>query len=235
MIRKYDILMLSNYFLMEIGEMTMKNQDENKELTIFNHIGDTIVTEDREIQIISRVEEPLIVVLENVLSDEECESLIELSKDSMKRSKIGASREVDNIRTSSGTFLEENETVAIIEKRVSSIMNIPVEHGEGLHILKYTPGQEYKAHYDYFAEHSRAAENNRISTLVMYLNDVEEGGETFFPKLNLSIAPKKGSAVYFEYFYNDKSLNELTLHGGAPVIKGEKWVATQWMRRRAFV
>ncbi|EEL49812.1 Prolyl 4-hydroxylase alpha subunit [Bacillus cereus Rock3-44] len=220
---------------MEIGEMTMKNQDENKELTIFNHIGDTIVTEDREIQIISRVEEPLIVVLENVLSDEECESLIELSKDSMKRSKIGASREVDNIRTSSGTFLEENETVAIIEKRVSSIMNIPVEHGEGLHILKYTPGQEYKAHYDYFAEHSRAAENNRISTLVMYLNDVEEGGETFFPKLNLSIAPKKGSAVYFEYFYNDKSLNELTLHGGAPVIKGEKWVATQWMKRRSLV
>lgn len=235
MIRKYDILMLSNYFLMEIGEMTMKNQDENKELTIFNHIGDTIVTEDREIQIISRVEEPLIVVLENVLSDEECESLIELSKDSMKRSKIGASREVDNIRTSSGTFLEENETVAIIEKRVSSIMNIPVEHGEGLHILKYTPGQEYKAHYDYFAEHSRAAENNRISTLVMYLNDVEEGGETFFPKLNLSIAPKKGSAVYFEYFYNDKSLNELTLHGSAPVIKGEKWVATQWMKRRSLV
>ncbi|PFK46178.1 2OG-Fe(II) oxygenase [Bacillus cereus] len=215
--------------------MTMKNQDENKELTIFNHIGDTIVTEDREIQIISRVEEPLIVVLENVLSDEECESLIKLSKYSMKRSKIGASREVDNIRTSSGTFLEENETVAIIEKRVSSIMNIPVEHGEGLHILKYAPGQEYKAHYDYFAEHSRAAENNRISTLVIYLNDVEEGGETFFPKLNLSIAPKKGSAVYFEYFYNDKSLNELTLHGGAPVIKGEKWVATQWMRRRAFV
>lgn len=235
MIRKYDILMLSNYFLMEIGEMTMKNQDENKELTIFNHIGDTIVTEAREIQIISRVEEPLIVVLENVLSDEECESLIELSKDSMKRSKIGASREVNNIRTSSGTFLERNEIVAKIEKRVSSIMNIPVEHGEGLHILKYTPGQEYKAHYDYFAEHSRAAENNRISTLVMYLNDVEEGGETFFPKLNLSIAPKKGSAVYFEYFYNDKSLNELTLHGGAPVIKGEKWVATQWMRRRSLV
>ncbi|WP_243523774.1 2OG-Fe(II) oxygenase [Bacillus pseudomycoides] len=216
--------------------MTTKNQTvENKEPTIFNHTGNTIVTEDREIQIISRLEEPLIVVLENVLSDEECEELIELSKNSMRRSKIGASREVNNIRTSSGTFLEGNETVAKIEKRVSLIMNIPVEYGEGLHVLKYTPGQEYKAHYDYFAEHSRAAENNRISTLVMYLNDVEEGGETYFPKLDLSIAPKKGSAVYFEYFYNDKSLNELTLHGGASVIKGEKWVATQWMRRRALL
>ena len=48
----------------------------------------------------------------------------------------------------------------------------------------------------------------------MYLNDVEEGGETYFPKLNLSVHPRKGMAVYFEYFYQDQSLNELTLHGG---------------------
>ena len=68
----------------------------------------------------------------------------------------------------------------------------------------------------------------------MYLNDVEEGGETFFPKLNLSVHPRKGMAVYFEYFYQDQSLNELTLHGGAPVTKGEKWIATQWVRRGTY-
>ncbi|MCP1124462.1 2OG-Fe(II) oxygenase [Bacillus sp. 3103sda1] len=213
--------------------MTKENQTaENKELTIFNHIGNTIVTEDREIQIISRLEEPLIVVLANVLSDEECEMLIEMSKNKMKRSKIGVSRKINDIRTSSGTFLEESEAATRIERRIASIMNVPVEHGEGLHILKYTVGQEYKAHYDFFAENSAAANNNRISTLVMYLNDVEEGGETFFPKLNVSVSPKKGMAVYFEYFYQDASLNKLTLHSGAPVIKGEKWVATQWIRRR---
>ena len=76
--------------------------------------------------------------------------------------------------------------------------------------------------------------NNRISTLIMYLNDVEEGGETIFPSLNLSIKPQKGMAVYFEYFYNDQAVNELTLHGGSPVIKGEKWVATQWMRKKNY-
>lgn len=205
---------------------------ENKELTIFNHTGNTIVTEDREIQIISRFEEPLIVVLANVLSDEECETLIEMSNNKMKRSKIGSSRKTNNIRTSSGTFLEESETVTSIERRIASIMNVPIDHGEGLHILKYKVGQEYKAHYDFFAENSAAATNNRISTLVMYLNDVEEGGETFFPKLNLSVSPKRGMAVYFEYFYQDASLNELTLHGSDPVIKGEKWVATQWIRKR---
>ncbi|MCM3745388.1 2OG-Fe(II) oxygenase [Sporosarcina luteola] len=204
---------------------------ENKEITIFDHTGSKIST-DREIDIVVRLEEPLIVVLGNVLSDEECDELIKLSKDKMKRSKIGTTREVNELRTSSSMFIEEseNEVVSRVEKRVSSIMNIPIEHGEGLQILQYAPGQQYKAHHDFF----KTADNNRISTLVMYLNDVEQGGETYFPKLNFSVSPKKGMAVYFEYFYNDQDLNELTLHGGAPVITGEKWVATQWMRKKKY-
>ncbi|WP_277585680.1 2OG-Fe(II) oxygenase [Psychrobacillus antarcticus] len=205
---------------------------EKKEQTIFDHVGNKIIT-DREIDIVSRLEEPLIVVLGNVLSNEECDELIRLSKDKMKRSKTGTTREVNELRTSSSMFFEENENeiVARVEKRVSSIMNIPIEHGEGLQILQYTPGQEYRAHNDFFSS-SKLANNNRISTLVMYLNDVEQGGETYFPKLNFSVSPKKGMAVYFEYFYNDQNLNDLTLHGGAPVIAGEKWVATQWMRKQ---
>ncbi|MCK1998501.1 2OG-Fe(II) oxygenase [Psychrobacillus psychrodurans] len=189
---------------------------------------------DREIDIVTRLEEPLIVILGNVLSNEECDELVRLSKDKMKRSKIGTTREENELRTSSSMFLEEseNEIIARVEKRVSSIMNIPIEHGEGLQILRYTPGQEYKAHHDFFSSTSKVASNNRISTLVMYLNDVEQGGETFFPKLNFSVTPKKGMAVYFEYFYNEQNLNDLTLHGGAPVITGEKWVATQWMRKQ---
>ena len=167
--------------------MTNNNQiGENKEQTIFDHKGNAIMTEDREIQIISKFEEPLIVVLGNVLSDEECDELIEMSKNKLARSKVGSSRDVNDIRTSSGAFLDDNELTVKIEKRISSIMNVPASHGEGLHILNYEVDQQYKAHYDYFAEHSRSAANNRISTLVMYLNDVEEGGETFFPKLNLS-------------------------------------------------
>lgn len=207
----------------------------SKEQTIFNHIGNKIITEDREINVVARLEEPLIVVLENVLSDEECDGLIEMSKDKMNRSKIGVTHEVNEIRTSSSMFFQENEydILTKIEKRISTIMNIPVEHGEGIQILKYTPGQEYKAHFDFFTSSSIAAKNNRISTIILYLNDVEHGGETFFPKLNFSVSPRKGMAVYFEYFYNDKNLNELTLHGGAPVITGEKWVATQWMRRQS--
>ncbi|WP_144527710.1 2OG-Fe(II) oxygenase [Peribacillus simplex] len=213
--------------------MTVENKI-SKEQTIFNHIGNKIKTEDREINVIARLDEPLIVILGNVLSDEECDGLIELSKDRMNRSKIGVKHEVNEIRTSSSMFFQENEYEIItkIEKRISTIMNIPIEHGDGIQILKYTPGQEYKAHFDFFTSSSIAAKNNRISTIIMYLNDVVHGGETFFPKLNFSVSPRKGMAVYFEYFYNDKNLNELTLHAGAPVITGEKWVATQWMRRQ---
>lgn len=206
-----------------------------KEQTIFQHTGNKIKTEDRDIQIIAKMEEPLIVVLGNVLSHEECDELIQLSKDRVERSKIGNTRTVDGLRTSSSVFLEEtHDVVTRVEKRVSQIMNIPVEHGEGLQILNYKPGQEYKAHFDFFSASARPVKNPRISTLVMYLNDVEEGGETYFPKLNLSVSPQKGMAVYFEYFYDNQELNDLTLHGGAPVVIGDKWAATQWMRRQVF-
>ncbi|KAA9011588.1 2OG-Fe(II) oxygenase [Niallia endozanthoxylica] len=208
-----------------------------REVTIFSHNGNKIKTEDREINIIARFEEPLVVVLGSVLDDEECETLIQLSKDLLQRSKIGSTKEVSDIRTSSGAFLTDvkSNILARVEKRVSAIMGIPIEHGEGLHILNYKPGQEYKEHLDYFTPTSKVAKNNRISTLVLYLNDVEEGGTTFFPKLNLTVCPQKGIAVYFEYFYNDPILNELTLHAGAPVVKGEKWIATQWMRRQKVI
>ncbi|OAS87806.1 MULTISPECIES: 2OG-Fe(II) oxygenase [Metabacillus] len=205
-----------------------------KEQTIFNHSGSEIKLKDREIDIVTRLEKPLVLVLGNVLSNQECDELIQLSKDKVQRSKIGAAREVNNIRTSSSMFFEEseNELVHQIEMRISDIMGLSIEYAEGLQILKYLPGQEYKAHHDYFASTSRASKNNRISTLIMYLNDVEEGGETYFPKLGFSVSPKKGMAVYFEYFYKNTELNDLTLHGGAPVVKGEKWVATQWMRKQ---
>lgn len=201
-----------------------------REATIFSHKGNRIITEDRTISVISKVEEPLIVVLDNVASEKECDRIITTSQDRLERSKIGQARETNEMRTSSGMFFEENENTLIhrMERRLSVIMNVPFEHAEGLQVLRYQPGQEYKPHHDYFKQ----SDNNRISTIVLYLNDVEEGGETLFPHLGLSVTPKKGMAVYFEYFYQDALLNEKTLHSGNPVVQGEKWVATQWMRRK---
>lgn len=204
-----------------------------KEQTIFNSYGNVIKTADKEIHIVGKMDEPLIMILENVLSHEECDALIALAKDRLQRAKTGKSHIESEIRTSSSMFFEqsENDTVRIVEARVSELMNIPISHAEPLQILHYNSGEQYHPHYDYFTSGNPV--NNRISSLVMYLNNVDEGGETYFPSLHFSVTPKKGSAVYFEYFYNDNRLNELTLHAGNPVIVGEKWVATQWMKRQS--
>ncbi|QGQ99319.1 2OG-Fe(II) oxygenase [Paenibacillus psychroresistens] len=205
-----------------------------KEQTIVDSLGNKIITTDKEIRIVGRIDEPLIMILENVLSFAECEALIDLAIDRLQRAKIGKSHLVSDIRTNSSMFFEESENDLIhkIEARVSGLMNIPVSHAEPLQILHYKTGDQYQSHFDYFT--SGNVINNRISTLVMYLNDVEEGGETHFPSLHFSVTPKKGSAVYFEYFYNDIRLNALTLHAGNPVVVGEKWVASLWMRKQRY-
>lgn len=205
-----------------------------KEQTIVTSTGNKILTKDKEIRIVGKMDEPLILILENVLSSEECDLMIDLATARMQRAKIGNSHDVSDVRTSSSMFFEEseNESIKQVESRVAELMNIPISHAEPLQVLRYQPGEQYHPHFDYFTKGNDV--NNRISTLVMYLNDVEEGGETYFPSLHFSVTPKKGSAVYFEYFYNDAHLNELTLHAGHPVAAGEKWVATQWMRRQRY-
>lgn len=207
---------------------------ETKEQSIFHHTENSIQLNDRTIPYEVKSEAPFIAVLEHVLTEDECDALIELSKNRLQRSKIGKSREVENLRTSRGMFFEEGENAFIgqIEQRIAEIMCIPVAHAEGLQILNYQVGQEYKPHLDFFKATDERNENPRISTLVLYLSDVEAGGDTYFPTLDLAVSPKKGCAVYFEYFYDDQVLNKATLHGSAPVIVGDKWVATQWMRRK---
>jgi prolyl 4-hydroxylase len=71
--------------------------------------------------------------------------------------------------------------------------------------------------------------------LIAYLNDVESGGETAFPKLGLMVAPQRGNAVYFEYGNSQSQVDPSSLHAGKLVQSGEKWVATKWMRQRRFV
>ncbi len=68
----------------------------------------------------------------------------------------------------------------------------------------------------------------------MYLNDVADGGSTVFPELKLTVGPKKGAGVYFEYCNARGQVDPLTLHGGLPVLDGEKWIATKWVRQRRY-
>jgi prolyl 4-hydroxylase len=172
--------------------------------------------------------------------------LIRLSSIKLQRSTIvdpqtGVHTVIED-RSSYGTFFAVNETafIAQLDRRIAEVMHMPIENGEGLQILNYKLGGEYKTHFDYFpsADPGSAAHiakgGQRVSTLVIYLNDVECGGETIFPNMHMSVIPKKGSAVYFEYCNSLGQVDPSSLYGGTPVVVGEKWIATKWMRQKRY-
>ena len=199
---------------------------------------------DRHVHVLQSMFNPRVVVFGSLLSDEECDALIAAARPRMARSLTVATKtggeELNADRTSNGMFFQrgENEIVKRLEERIAKLVNWPVENGEGLQILQYGPGAEYKPHYDYFDPNEPGTSTilkrggQRVATLVMYLGEPDKGGGTTFPDVHLEVAPKRGNAVFFSYERAHPSTK--TLHGGAPVIAGEKWIATKWLRERRF-
>lgn len=200
---------------------------------------------DRQVNAITVLQDPPLLVLEGLLSQEECQALIHAAAPRMSRSltvdvKTGG-EETNQARTSEGMFFErgESELISRIEARIGALLGWPVQNGEGLQVLRYGPGAEYLPHYDYFdpAEPGTASilqrGGQRVATLVMYLNEPEAGGATVFPDVALAVVPKCGNAIFFSY--SQPHPVSRTLHGGAPVISGDKWIATKWLREREFI
>jgi len=199
---------------------------------------------DRRVHVVQAMAMPRIVVFGSLLSDAECEELIALARPRLARSLTVATQtggeEVNQDRTSNGMFFQrgENPLCARIEQRIAELLNWPLEFGEGLQVLHYGPGAEYKPHHDYFdpAQPGTPAilqrGGQRVGTVVMYLGTPRKGGATVFPDVHLEVAPVKGHAVFFSYDRPHPMTR--TLHGGAPVIEGEKWVATKWLREGRF-
>jgi len=201
---------------------------------------------DCRAHVLLSMELPRVALFANVLSDYECEALIAYAqKRGLARSKTISNTEdaeqVDPIRTSEGVYFQrgESELIQRLETRISRLLNWPVDHGEGIQVLHYGGGNQYEPHYDYFQPKSPATPRHlkhggqRVGTLIMYLADTETGGATVFPESKLSILPRRGNALFFGYERPETST--LTLHGGAPVVAGEKWIATKWLRERENV
>lgn len=199
---------------------------------------------DRAVRVLMTLQHPRIVFFGQFLSDAECDGLIELARPRLARSETvdhaSGGSEVNAARTSDGMFFRRNETVLIsrIERRIAELLQWPAERGEGLQVLRYRPGMQYRPHFDYFdpAQPGTPAVlkrgGQRVATLLMYLQAPAKGGATVFPDVGLEFAPVKGYALFFSYARPEPGTG--TLHGGAPVTEGEKWVATKWLREDAF-
>ena len=129
--------------------------------------------------------------------------------------------------------------VARLEARIATLLRWPVSTAKACRCCATAPGAQYRPHYDYFDPEEPGTPTilrrggQRLATLVMYLQEPEQGGATTFPDVGLEVAPVRGSGVFFSYDRPDPATR--TLHGGAPVLAGEKWVATKWLREREFV
>jgi prolyl 4-hydroxylase len=200
---------------------------------------------DHTVSVLMSMQLPRVMLLGGLLTDDECDALIALAAPRLARSETvdnaTGGNEVNAARTSEGMFFERGETplIARIEQRIAALVNWPVEHGESLQILHYRPGAEYKPHHDYFDPAHPGTPRilqrggQRVATVVIYLNTPAGGGATTFPDVGLEVAPLRGNAVFFTYDRAHPSTK--SLHGGAPVTAGEKWVATKWLREGVFV
>jgi prolyl 4-hydroxylase len=196
---------------------------------------------EQTVRVTVSTDAPVVRVLENLLTPDECDALIGEATPRLARAltvDVDGSHRTDQRRTSQGMFFHIGETPVVqrIEQRIADLLAIPVNHGEGLQILHYQPGQEYEPHFDWFNPEQpgfsavTARGGQRIASVVMYLNTPEEGGGTAFPRIGLTVTALRGSAVYFAYDTGD----DASLHAGLPVIKGEKWIATKWLRERPY-
>jgi prolyl 4-hydroxylase len=202
---------------------------------------------DRSIRVLARTGQPVLAVLGGVLDAAECEELIAMARGRLKPSTVTDPRTGRDVttekRASLGMFFRplENPLIERIDRRLAGLMNLPVAHGEGLQVLHYPEGAGSEPHFDFLVpandanRASIARSGQRVATLVSYLNDVPAGGETIFPAAGWAVSPVRGNAAYFEYCNSLGELDHASLHASRAVQRGEKWVATKWMRARPFV
>lgn len=144
-------------------------------------------------------------------------------------------------RTSySGNLNRDDSYIRMIERRLDDLLGMEPDWGETVQGQRYEPGQEYKAHNDWFQpgaahwKHENKRGGQRSWTAMAYLNDVEEGGETNFINAGVSIKPQEGSLVIWNNATPEGLPNEMTLHAGTPPVRGTKYVLTKWYRTRSW-
>eukprot|EP00978_Attheya_sp_CCMP212_P008173 scaffold19088_cov53-Attheya_sp.AAC.7 len=195
---------------------------------------------------------PWLITFDDFLSEEECQEMIDLGHEyTFERSKNVGMQKFDGSfdehestsRTSENTWCSGKEGCRAkpiptrILERIANVTGIPADNSEDLQLLKYEKTQFYRVHHDYISYQRDRHCGPRILTFFLYLSDVEEGGGTNFPKLDIKVMPKRGRAVLWPSVLNADPMNKdkRTTHEAQPVIAGTKFAANAWIHMYDFV
>jgi prolyl 4-hydroxylase len=182
-------------------------------------------------------ERPHARLYEGLLTRAECDYLIGVAHDLFQPSMVYTKdRQAvrDTIRTSDGAaihWLIEDPAIHALNRRIAAVTNTPYEQGEPLQVLRYSPGQEYRPHFDFVD----VVENRRPWTALIYLNEDYEGGATEFVQTGVQVRGKTGDVLVFRNALEDGSKDSLAEHAGLPVTAGTKYLATRWIRERRWI
>jgi prolyl 4-hydroxylase len=182
-------------------------------------------------------EDPIVRMIDGLLLETECAYIRALAEPALRPSFVVDPRtghRIPNpVRTSMGMSfgpMEEDLVIHALNRRVAAASGTAFDCGEPLHVLRYSPGQEYKPHVDALP----GEVNQRRWTMLIYLNEDYQGGETEFPDLGIAVRGKLGDALLFQNVGADGQADMRTRHAGARVISGVKWLATRWIRERQY-
>jgi prolyl 4-hydroxylase len=182
-----------------------------------------------------------VYAVNNFLNASERANFISIIDAVAEPSKLFDTAYESGFRTSySGNVSRADPFVRMIERRIDDLLGMAPETGETVQGQRYQPGQEFKPHQDYFHASQpywpnvRNSGGQRSWTAMAFLNRVEEGGTTEFPRIGLSIPPQPGVLLAWNNMRPDGSPNPDTLHAGRPVVKGVKYIVTKWYRVRKW-
>jgi prolyl 4-hydroxylase len=182
---------------------------------------------------------PEISLFRNFLSPAECHYLVDAAGPAFRTATVGhvaggmARQVLSQIRTCDAAafpWVAENPVIHAINRRISVASGTQVDWGEPLQILRYRPGQEFKPHRDCTED----VQNQRIFTMLIYLNDAYSGGETEFLETGLKIRGNLGEALLFRNASDEGTPDLSTLHAGLSVTSGEKYLASRWIHQKRF-
>lgn len=182
-------------------------------------------------------ESPHLTLFERLFTPAECAYLVGAAVPMLEPSVVVDNRTGrqlrDPVRSSDGvgfTWPLENPAVHALNRRIAAASGTGVDQGEPLQVLRYRPGQEYKPHFDAIPGFA----NQRVMTMLVWLNDDYAGGETLFVKTGAKLRGRTGDGLLFRNADAEGRRDAAAAHAGLQVTRGEKLIASRWIRARRF-